>query len=379
VKTKHQGILVLELHDRVYAWLLKKSKGSAAGRIRCNGVLSKLCSDLVNDPVALRKALIHLRIDGRIEYAAGQHGEPVSGFMTVVHPNEEVPQFVLGWMAVLESFRLSDSDQVALREVGTSLEGFTECDMIALAEGLVRLRNEQGSVFGQQVFNVSARYLLSSSKLLTSLDSRALRSFGIEVERFASRPYYVVVGGNVTSPDATILVENPVAFETAVTSVASERCLFVCTFGFGLSASTNDYGNQLAGIVEHGGACVLNRSHDTAPTLQAILSHPVIQFWGDLDTAGLQIFSRLAAKIPQLELSALYHPMVEAIEVDSRRHPYVEAMGKAGQSRMVVQTTRDDIRTLLRLCEKYAVDQEMVLCEEIVKLAGRAFEPSHPN
>lgn len=366
---------MLELHDRVYAWLLKKSKGSAAGRIRCNGVLSKLCSDLVNDPVALRKALIHLRTDGRIEYASGQHGEPVSGFMTVVHPNEEVPQFVLDWIAVLESSRLSDLEQVTLREVGASLEGFSERDMTALIEGLVRLRNDQGNLFGQQVFNVSARYLLSSSKLFSSLDSRALRAFGIEIDRFASRPYYVVVGGNVTSPVATILVENPVAFETAVTSTAGEKCLFVCTFGFGLSASTNDYGNQLAGVVEHGSACVLNRSHGTAPTLQAILSHPIIQFWGDLDTAGMQIFCRLATKIPQLALSALYHPMVEAIEADTRRHPYVDAVGKAGQSRMAVQTTRDDIRTLLRLCEKFAVDQEMVLGEEIVEFAGRAFEP----
>jgi len=367
---------VLELHDRVYAWLCKKSKGSAAGRIRCNGVLSKLCSDLINDPVALRKALIHLRADGRIEYAAGQHGEPVSGFMTVVHPNEEVPQFVRDWVVVLESSRLSDADQVALQGVGASLEGFSERDMIALIEGLVRLRNDQGSLFGQQVFNVSARYLLSSSKLFSSLDNRALRAFGIEVERFASRPYHVVVGGNVTSPAATILVENPVAFETAVTSAAGEKCLFVCTFGFGLSASTNDYGNQLAGVVEYeyGSACVLNRSHGAAPTLQAILSHPVIQFWGDLDTAGMQIFCRLAAKIPRLALSALYHPMTEAIKVDTQRHPYVDAVGKAGQSRMIAQTTRDDIRTLLHLCERFAVDQEMVSSEEIVELAGRAFE-----
>lgn len=365
---------MLELHDRVYAWLCKKSKGSAAGRIRCNGILSGLCSGLINDPVALRKALIHLRADGRIEYAAGQHGEPVSGFMTVIHPNEEVPQFVLDWIAVLESSPLSNTDKVALREVGSSLEGFSERDMIALIEGLVRLRNDQENLFGQQVFNVSARYLLSSSKLLSDLDSRAIQSFGIEVERFASRPYYVVVGGNVTSPAATVLVENPVAFETAVTSAAGEKCLFVCTFGFGLSASTNDYGNQLAGVVEHGSACVLNRSHGAAPTLQAILSHPIIQFWGDLDTAGMQIFCRLAAQIPHLALSALYHPMAQAIEVDVRRHPYVDAVGKAGQSRMIVQSAREDVRTLLHLCERCAVDQEMVSSEEIVELAGQAFE-----
>lgn len=368
------GMLVPELHDRVYTWLCKKSKGSTTGKVRCSTVLSKLRSDLINDPVAIRKALIHLRTEGRIEYAAGQHGEPVSGFMTVFHPKEEIPQFVQNWIAVLESSRLSDADQVALREVGAGLEGFSERDMIALIEGLVRLRNDQGSLFGQQVFNVSASYLLSSSKLLSALDGRALRAFGIEIERFASRPYYVVVGGNVTSPSATILVENPVAFETAVTSAAGERCLFVCTFGFGLSASTNDYGNQLAGVVEHGGACVLNRSHGTAPTLQAILSHPVIQFWGDLDTAGMQIFCRLAAKIPQLSLSALYHPMAEAIKVDTKRHPYVDAVGKAGQSRMAVQTTREDMRALLQLCEKYAVDQETISSKEVVELAGRAFE-----
>jgi len=248
-----------EFHDRVYAWLCKKSKGSATGKLCCNGILDKLRTGVVNDPVALRKALIHLRAEQLIEYAAGQHGEPISGFMTVVPPQREVPRWVEVWSTVVYAADLTDSERVALESLGGSLEGFNASDMGFLLAGLIRLRDNQAQHFGQQAFSVSAMYLMGSSKLLSALDGRALRSFGIELDRFASRPVYVVVGGNVQSPSSVVLIENPVSFEAAVESGAAGECLFVCTFGFGLSASTNDYGNQLAGAVESGLAHVLMR------------------------------------------------------------------------------------------------------------------------
>ncbi len=360
-----------ELHERVYAWLCKKSKASAAGKLRCSGILDKLRTEVVNDPVSLRKALIHLRTEQLVEYVAGQHGEPVSGFLTVVRPRQETPPHVETWSTVLGDAILSDADRLALHPAGIAMEGFSAEEMKVLVNGLARLRDNQARHFGEHVFSASAMYLMGSSKLLTTLDGKALRSFGIELDRFSPRPVYVVVGGNVETPAAVVLVENPVSFEAAVESVAARHCLFVCTFGFGLSASTNDYGNQLAGAVEAGQARVLNRSAGAAPTLYAILQHQKIQFWGDLDIAGMQIYCRLASKLPAIALSALYEPMVEAIRHDGSRHPYVSAVCKDGQERMTVQTARNDVQELLRLCEHFAVDQECVSVDDIARLAGK--------
>jgi len=246
----------------------------------------------------LRKALIQLRGEQLIDYAAGQHGEPISGFLTVVRPDQEVPSHVEAWRAVLADSTLPERDKLALQAIGSAMEGFSSKNMAMLLDGLIRLRENQAQHFGEQVFSVSAMYLMGSSKLLSSLDWKALYSFGIEIARFLPRPVYVVVGGNVEAPTAVVLVENPVSFEAAVDSVAARDCLFVCTFGFGLSASTNDYGNQLAGAVEAGQARVLSRSAGgEVPTLRDILRHQRIQFWGDLDVAGMQIFCRLASKV----------------------------------------------------------------------------------
>ncbi|MBG4244495.1 hypothetical protein I5F36_14455 [Pseudomonas aeruginosa] len=361
-----------ELHERVYAWLCKKSKGSATGKLRCSGILDKLRTDVLNDPVALRKALIQLRGEQLIDYAAGQHGEPISGFLTVVRPDQEVPSHVEAWRAVLADSTLPERDKLALQAIGSAMEGFSSKNMAMLLDGLIRLRENQAQHFGEQVFSVSAMYLMGSSKLLSSLDWKALYSFGIEIARFLPRPVYVVVGGNVEAPTAVVLVENPVSFEAAVDSVAARDCLFVCTFGFGLSASTNDYGNQLAGAVEAGQARVLSRSAGgEVPTLRDILRHQRIQFWGDLDVAGMQIFCRLASKVPDMTLSALYEPMIEAIRHDASRHPYVSAVCKDGQGRMIVQTARSDVQELLCLCEHFAVDQEFVSADDIVRLAGK--------
>lgn len=98
------------------------------------------------------------------------------------------------------------------------------------------------------------------------------------MEQFPPRAPYVVVGGNTDLPAAVILVENPISFETAVKSSAAEHNLFVCTFGFGLSAATNDYGNQLAGIIENGRAVVLNRSGGSVKTMEQVLGHDSIHF-----------------------------------------------------------------------------------------------------
>lgn len=360
------------LENRVYAWLCRKVRGREGGRIQTKPTVAKLRTDISEDPIEIRKALMALRLEGKIEYSAGSHGEPISAFIRVFPPKVEVPAHVTAWRGVLEACRLPQEDRLALEPLGSALYGFAMSDLECLLAGLVRLRDEQAQVHGQSDFNVSAAYLMGSSKLLSALDSRALQAFGIEVNRFTVRPSYIVVGGNTRSPQSVILIENPVPFETAVVCEAAEHHLFVCTFGFGLSAAGNDYGNQLAGAVETGKAYVLNRSRGTPPRLNEILEHPNIHFWGDLDVAGMQIFKRLAAKVSHIKLSALYQPMINAIEREGNRHPYVAAVGKDGQARMAVQASQDDVQSMLTLCRQFAVDQEIVAADEIVQHAGRA-------
>jgi hypothetical protein len=160
---------------------------------------------------------------------------------------------------VLEDAGLPDMDQSALYPIHISLEGFSLEYMEILLAGLIKLRKEQQQIAGQPSFTVSASYLMGSSKLLSTLDGKSLRRFGIDIDKFPSRTPYVMVGGGGTSPESVILVENPIAFEMAIQSQASARHTFVCTFGFGLSNSSSEYGNRLAGVVETGKAILLMR------------------------------------------------------------------------------------------------------------------------
>lgn len=362
------------LADSIYLWFCKKTKGSVSGKVRSQGIIGKLCEDILNDPVAVRKALMALRADGRLRYSAGQHGEPISGYITVIKAEEETPVYARLWKEVVTSSSLLEQEQRALEPVGHNLDGFSKGDMSILLNRLIKLREDQFRLQGQLSFNVSASYLMGSSKLLSTLDTKALKTFGIMTDRFTPRAPYIVVGGNTQSPLSVILIENPIPFETAVASNAAAHCLFICTFGFGLSAATNDYGNQLAGVVENGNACILNRSNGTLPVFEQLLEHPCIQFWGDLDIAGMQIFERIAAIIPHVQLSALYGPMLEAIRDVERRHPYVIATGKQGQKQY--QSNRHGVQQILPPCERYAVDQEIVLPVEIESLAGRVLDIS---
>ena len=357
------------LEASIYKWLCKKVRGNDSNRIRTKIALAKLNTDISQDAIEIRKALLMLRADGKVEYSTGSHGEPVSAFITVIPPKIEIPAYVLGWKLVLEQSGLPADDSLALEPIGCNLDGFSKRNMERLLAGLLRLRKEQAQVYGQCDFNVSAAYLLGSSKLLSTLDSRSLRAFGIAMDQFPPRAPYVVVGGNTDLPAAVILVENPIAFETAVKSSAGERNLFVCTFGFGLSAAANDYGNQLAGIIENGRAVVLNRSGGNVKTMEQVLGHGSIHFWGDLDIAGMQIYERIARHVPAIQLSALYEPMIEAVMASDNRHPYVSAVGKSGQTSF--QATREDSLMMLDYCREWAVDQEFVTAEQIKRLASK--------
>lgn len=357
-----------KLEDRIYKWFLKRSIKSESGKIRTSGIMAKLCSDITNDPVAIRKALIHLQSEGQLLFTADSRGEPISSYITVIRPVANTSQHATIWRTVLENVGLPEIDQATLYPIYAALEGFAIEHMETLLAGLIKLRDEQHKISGQPAFTVSASYLMGSSKLLSTLDGRSLRGFGIDIDKFPSRTPYVMVGGGGELPKSVILVENPIAFETAIQSKAATRHAFVCTFGFGLSNSSNEYGNQLAGAIESGGAVLLRRLEGPHTSFGDLIRHPEIHFWGDLDIAGIQIFERIASRIPNLKLSALYEPMVKALANPMNRHPYVSSVGKAGQK--TFNPTRCDSQILLGYCQEWAVDQEIVSDFEIQMLAG---------
>lgn len=323
----------------------------------------------IGDPVEIRRSLKWLRSEGLLDYAADAQGMPLGAFITVHRPVEEIPAHCESWKALLEESSLSAEERYCLANLGAPLEGMNSADLQSLLDGLVRLRAEQHLHAGHLAFRVSAAYLLGSSKLLSSIDSRLLKGFGIDVGLFLSRPPYLVV----SVPDdisAVVLIENPVAFEAAIQSDARDRCAFVCTFGFGLSNTSSEYGFQLAGVIETGNAILLHRYGGCNVTLSELLQANNVYFWGDLDIAGLQIYERLAKRIPTLQLSGVYEPMISSLRKSGNSHPYVAAVGKLGQPSSVSSFARSESRELFALCENRGVDQETVSISQIGKLAG---------
>lgn len=361
-----------DLEELIYSWLLKKSRNNPSGKVRASPSMVSLCQDVINDPVEVRKSLDNLRRNGKVEYSATPSGEPVSAYIKVVPPIVNVPEHETMWVSALALSGINDSDVSALEPLASVIQGFSDIQMTAIIHGLTKLRDEQQALFGQPLFYVSAKYLLGSSKILSVFNNRALKSFGIEIDRFPERPPYIVVGGNGQTPEAVILVENPISFETAIQSNAGLRCAFVCTFGFGLSNVGSEFGYQLAGAIETGNGIVLNRTGSQFDSLDNLMQHPHAHFWGDLDPAGIQIYLRLKQRLPQLELSALYRPMIDMLDIPTCSHPYVTATGKAGQFDMKVNCPDDEAvaNRLLKQCSTRGVDQECVSPDDILMLAG---------
>lgn len=363
------------IESRIHAWFLRKSKSSNFGRIRASGVVASLCRDIADNPVAIRKALKVLQAEGKIEYSADARGEPISGYITVVRPEVIVSEHELRWHEVVANYGMREHEQQALSALATSMQGFSDKQMPAIIDGLFQLRSDQARISGQLLFNVSARYLLGSSKLLSTLSWRSLKAFGINVDTFIDRPPYLIVGGNGKNPLAVILVENPVAFENAMQSSAAKRCAFVCTMGFGLSYRGEDYGNQLAGAIETGNYILLRRNEGQWQDAKSMLAHSELHFWGDLDLAAAQIFDRITRRLPNAKLSAVYQPMINAANNPITRHPYVMAVAKDGQKPFA--SARADVAKLMSHCREWAVDQEIVDIEEIGSLAGSTLSCGH--
>lgn len=362
--------------EAVKVAIIEKMEGQSY--LRPGVLISSLAEATGEDAISVRQALARLAKAGWLSGVATD-GTPFGQ----VRITGEVPAKVIDpaqacWTDVMRAASFADYEIKALAGCWKNLNGFKHEDMKALANGLLRLKNEQATLEGLPSYLVSARYLLGSSKILSEMGSRALNAFGIDVSCFPNHPPYVVVGG-CAGPQTVVLVENPASFELAIKTDAFNRCAFIATYGFGFSKQNDDHGKQLAELAETGfdHSITLMRQGSNCPPARALLTHPNIVFWGDLDMAGMQIFERIASKVPHIQLSALYGPMVKAIQDPERRHPYVAATGSGKPGQKLFQSSRPDVRTMLAYCEQYAVDQEIVLPEEIELLAGQALDVSN--
>lgn len=341
--------------------------------LRPAGLAESIIQETGESPITVRQSLARLVREKWIE-GVTTLGDPVGQVRIIgnVPPPPPNPDLEC-WLVVLNDANLGVEDKAALLPLYKPLACFGAAFQHDILQGLLRLRDNMEKEAGRHRFVVSARYLVGSSKLLDSMPSVALKAFGIQVDRFPGHPLYVVAAG-CANPEAVVLVENPAAFEMAVATGAAQRCAFIATFGFGLSKGEEDYGRQLAGLVEErfAGAITLVREGSSCPTAKELLNHPNVTFWGDLDVAGVEIFQRLRRVIPNLHLSALYKPMLEAIDGPGSAHPYVLTVGKQGQHGRYESVLGEDSITeeILTRCSIRGVDQESVLPEQIETLAA---------
>lgn len=334
-------------------------------------LIDRMVRETKLDAAAIRTCFKDMRTRGWIDAGSWSGtGNPI-GRVVLNLPPLPPPSWAENWKnALLACKRLTDADRAALFECGANLSDMEASEFPQILDGLIRLRDDQSGLAGSPAFLVSAKYLRGSSKILSKLGARAIKAFGIDLQQFPDHPPYVVTAG-ATNPEAVVLVENPASFELAATTSAIGRCTFIATFGFGLSKASEDFGNQLAGMVETGFSNTVTLARESSRTRSAkeLLTHPNITFWGDLDIAGMQIYERISKRLPSIQLSALYEPMIEAVTTSDNRHPYVSVVGKSGQAPF--QATREDSLVMLDYCRKWAVDQEFVTSSQIELLAGR--------
>ncbi|WP_252176148.1 Wadjet anti-phage system protein JetD domain-containing protein [Endozoicomonas sp. 4G] len=220
------------------------------------------------------------------------------------------------WRDILGSY----PDSLALAACHQALSGWTREAMQKLVDGLHRLRSDLPTAYQMTAYEASARYLLGSSKLLDALGKRSLQQFGIDPERFRKPVSYVVTAGP-EQPEQVLLVENPQSFEACITLELHLRMALISTFGYGLGWLQVIENRQSVAAISRAG---------TKQNLMALLDHPELFFWGDLDHEGLKIFQTIRQQYPQCRLSRLYLPMIEKVEAGFC-HPYVKAVGKEGQ------------------------------------------------
>ncbi len=219
---------------------------------------------------------------------------------------------------------------------------------------------------------------MGGSKVLSYLPPKALAMLGLDAAIQTPSPRYVIHAGpnQSSSAQGTLLIENPQAFENAVTAGLSRTMSLVCTYGFAL-AYLGQARIFLPECPEHARPIVLQRCGQ-ARSLTEIFAAKSIYFWGDLDVAALRIYLACRAAVPHLRLSAIYRSMEGLLGDVSTSHPYASVFDKDGQANMaggmgVNNAASEKVSALFERCLHRGIDQESVSIQDIALLGQQPY------
>ena len=164
------------LRDRITNHLRKRARTSSS--LRGNGLVERLVRDLQCDRTDVLRVFRELRTEGILVCDDWLRDEPLS--KVTINLREESNPTADIWHGVLEQAAKMQGEFATLEPLAEVMEGFHASEMSRLLSGLISLKQDQERLHNTPRFEVSARYLLGSSKLLDSLprlcDSSALMS-----------------------------------------------------------------------------------------------------------------------------------------------------------------------------------------------------------
>lgn len=346
----------------------------ASGKLRTSSATAKLRAVLGLPHVGVNEALRDLYRAGLVSYQPDGQQLPASGFITVQAAVVEPAAHEILWSRALDDAGVDPETAAILAQLAPAVADMNATDMQVLAHALQTLKGISAeSAPDDAGFNVSARHLMGSSKVLARLSRQMLDAAGLPRRLHAPSPRYILCAGP-SDPVATLLIENPRAFENAIRSGLTEEVAIVCTFGFGLSYLGSDLWAD-GQVPQHDRPIRIVRD-GAPPPLGQLLAAENVFLWGDLDLAAIDIFRSLKSAIPQLRMSAIYEEMMPMLLDPKRSHPYAALFDKSGQisryqdGNAAISLYDDvDLRMLQAACSGRAVDQEAVE-ESIIRRLG---------
>jgi len=334
--------------------------------LRPTRLLEKLSKDLDIHHSDVRRGFIRLKEQGWLDNVAA-NGEPLGQVRVLAaKPSAAEPESLLAWRWALQRSELNVESQALLEPLHLTTDGLSPEMLERLANGLGRLREELSQPTDEPLFVISTRYLLGSSKIIGKLPTAPMRQFCPALFAQPDRIPYVVTAGPA-HPERVVLIENPWAFERAIEAGLAERFGLIATFGYGLSRGGEAYGKQLQNLLHGSWAALIQlRRNPEVAGLSSLLTHPVIEFWGDFDLEAFRIYRSLLKRLPQLVLSPLYSILRDHL-LRGEGHGYHSITGKEGQVPLGADEFAElpELRELAELCTARGLDQEFLSLSEI--------------
>lgn len=353
--------------QQAYACVLKLASGK---RIRTSKLMADLGARLRIDQVEVKGAVRELYRAKLLIYTPDRQDLPADGLVQIVRPQRTVGPAEERWLEILGQSALSPEAKVALEPFYAKVTDLASSDMTSLVECLVALSTGGGMGLEGAGFNVSARSIMGGSKVLSGLDAKAMQALRLPARLKNSSPRYVICAGP-SNPVATLLIENPRAFENAVCSGLGKSVALMCTYGFGLSYLGQAWTQEMHSVDRP-----IQIIRDGEPgTLSQLLQAENVYLWADLDLAALSIYKSLKSAIPRLQFSAIYRVMVEMAKDPKQSHPYASVFEKNGQMTSpstMIETNDPIVNLLFESCKFRAVDQESVSEGDILLYGERS-------